>query len=261
MRAENKITAEYLANAGVLLEADGACVGIDVFPCEPSGIYPDLSGLQFKKVLQKIAAGKLCALLFSHGHADHFNLEMTVKAVQTACENHHPLTIFSTRHVTDQLRRAMVPETMLRWPGSGWEQGNAFTFPDLSDWSVHAEIVPHDGAQYADVENLVFVLRHADKTLVFTGDAKPERALFERLASAARQIDWLFVPFPYYGRQTVRRMIRERLTVENTALMHFPIPGKDPDGWIPRTMQVCAAAKDGLPDPVCFKTPGEMILL
>ena len=107
------MTVTYLANAGIVIENRTEEIGIDVFPADPEGVYPDVSAAQFDMVQQKIADGILSLLLFTHEHADHFNPDMAVKSVQTAQKYGSPLMIVSNRRVIDLLRKAKVPESRL----------------------------------------------------------------------------------------------------------------------------------------------------
>lgn len=134
--------------------------------------------------------------------------------------------------------------------------------PDCEDsFVVTAFYAVHDGAGYRDVRNLVFLIRWAGRKIIIPGDAKPDAALFEKIADWEKEADWMFSPFPYLAKRSVRRLIAGRLHVLHPVLMHFPVPEKDEQNWIGKTRETCSAAADQLPKPLYLQTQGEAVLL
>ncbi len=138
---------------------------------------------------------------------------------------------------------------------------------DLRHGPFFIKAVPtlHEGAQYADVQNLMLLIRFQEtdagtgpgesRLLIFAGDSAPEERLFERMAQEGKA-DWLFAPFPYFGRTIVRRKLKKHLQPLHLFALHLPLPEKDTAGWIPSAKKICGSAADALPAPVFPVTPG-----
>ena len=105
MKAAN-VHVRYVANAGLVLEADGIGMGIDIFARDPHGLYPDTPPELGQELLEEIAAGKIQVLLFTHGHGDHFCME----AVVEAWKRNPDLCILSTEQVIQRLGQAGLPD-------------------------------------------------------------------------------------------------------------------------------------------------------
>ena len=82
-----------------------------------------------------------------------------------------------------------------------------------------------------------------------SGDAKPLPHLFQKIGQWSRKIDCFFLPFPYAGRPSVRRMIETELEIARLWVFHCPKPSFDQQNWMEKSKKICREAGDGLPEP------------
>ena len=264
--------ARYVSNAGLLFETEGQMLGIDVFSQDGTGLYPDTPPGIREELLEEIQAGRLNTLLFTHGHGDHFHRE----DVLAAWRRDPGLRVISTEAVVEELSRAGMPGERLQAvkavPGMSalhghTERGNALTglagepvpvfWMSLGVFRVGFLNTLHEGAQYAHVQNLTLLIEAAGQRLVVSGDAAPSRKLFAEIAAWSRKIDWFFLPFPYVGLPSTRRMLEEELKIRHIFVLHQPRPEADTQNWAAHAKEICGRAKDKLPMPLFPQGLGE----
>lgn len=85
---------------------------------------------------------------------------------------------------------------------------------------------------------------------VVAGDAAPKESLFEKIAEWSKTVDWFFLPFPYVGIRTTRKMLKKELDLQNAFVLHAPRPEADEQNWLASAKRMCEKSKDGLPMPV-----------
>lgn len=240
---ETSIVIRHTANAGVLIDIGKNSFGVDVFSRDPEGLYPDTPAELKAELLNEIERGRIEALLFTHGHGDHFCLEDVTEAL-----NRNPaLTIISTDEVIELLRTdAPFAKQLFAIPSE--EKGNVrIQFP-----SGFLEVFnsKHMGKAYTEVQNLVFLLEIEGKRIVLSGDAWPEPELFARIGAWSLKPDLLVIPFPLMGLPSNRRMLRRYLNPMHILALHLPRPEMDEQNWIASAKAVCERTGDHLPMPI-----------
>lgn len=230
---------QYVSNAGIILEVDGRRIGIDCLCKDSSKLYQD-TPTQIREEL------KPDILIFTHEHEDHFCAEY----VKEAWERNPQLIIYSTERTIQTLRDIDISEDNLYQVADGEE---------IKIDSLHITFMQsmHEGDQYSDIQNLTLLIKIEDKYLVITGDAMPCQELFEKIAAWSPYIDWLFVPFPYVGLRSTRKLMTEHLDIQNIFVLHQPRKEADVQNWVANTKRVCESARDGLPAPIFPEQLGE----
>lgn len=230
---------QYVSNAGIVFRVGEKTVGIDCLCKDSLKLYQD-TPLQIREELN------LDVLIFTHEHEDHF----CVQYVREAWEKNPALTIYSTKKTIELLMETDIPATNLYQVMDGNE---------LEVGALHITFMQsiHEGEQYSDIENLTLLIQIEDRHFVVTGDAMPSKKIFERIRAWSSCIDWLFVPFPYVGLRSTRKLMREYLDIKNIFVLHQPRKEADAQNWVANTKRVCEGAKDALPQPIFPKKLGE----
>lgn len=239
---ETNIVIRHTANAGVVINIGRNGLGVDLFSKDSEGLYPDTPAALKAELLDEIERGHIGALLFTHGHGDHFCLEDTAEALK----RNPDLTVISTDEVIELLQSA-VPFGKRLYAISSKEKRNIkMNFPNGSLELFNSR---HMGEAYAEVQNLVFMLETEGKRIAIPGDAWPEPELFERIGAWSSKPDLLIAPFPLIGLPSSRRMLVKHLKPVHILALHLPRPEMDDQDWIASAKGICERAGDGLPMP------------
>ncbi len=239
----------HTANAGVVIRTEAGGIGIDLFSRDPEGQYEDTPKELKARLLGDIKKERITALVFTHGHGDHFCLETAAEAL--GCNPDLP--VISTEEVIGRLKEA-VPEAGSLWAVEARERENrGFALPGGSLEVFNSR---HMGEQYAEVQNLACLLEIGGKRIAVPGDAAPTKELFLRIGRISRKLDLMIGPFPLFGIPTNRKMISESLEVSEILAVHLPRPQADEQNWTESAKKVCGRARDGLPMPVFAEKPG-----
>lgn len=244
----------YVSSSGLVLEMQGEAVGIDIFSRDPAHLYPDTPPGLCRELLQEIEEGRLRALIFTHEHGDHFCLE----EVQEARKKRPGLSIISTDPVIRTLREAWkenLEEDRL-WTVPAAKTGEP-VWIKLGPFRMGFLYTVHEGAQYAGVPNLTLLIEAAGQHWVIPGDAAASRELFAGIGAWSPTVDWFFLPFPYVGLRSSRRMLAEALKIRRAFVLHQPRPEADTQNWVRQARMVCSHSQDGLPNPVFPEKLGE----
>jgi hypothetical protein len=247
---EKELSVLHTANAGVLLKIGNNTLGIDMFSRDPEGLYQDTPEELKIDLLGRIEKGEIQTLLFTHEHGDHFCPE----DVQEALRRNPKLCIISNEAVIGQIRRlSPQAEDLRQIPRCGTENASI----ELPGFSLELFYYRHMGEAYAQVENLVCMVRTKMGRLFIPGDAWPEEQLFARVEAWSENIGWMMAPFPLVGLPSVRRAIDSHLRIGHILAFHLPRPERDDQSWLAGAKNVCSRAKDGLPAPVFAEKLGE----
>lgn len=236
----------YVSNAGIILEAEEASIGIDCFCRDENGIYCDIAPEVKAELLEEIEKGNIGALIFTHEHSDHFNAE----DVKEACARNKKLKVCAGKRVIERLQQEGVASEQLI---------EVCAMQELTQGDIQVQFIEtlHDGDQYAGVQNLTLLINIGRKSIVVTGDAEPRKELFAQIRKWSEHVDLLIAPFPYVGLRTARKAICENLDVKQIFVLHQPKKEADVQNWVANTKKVCEQAKDGLPAPIFPEKPGE----
>ena len=228
----------YVSNAGIIFDGDKK-IGLDCLCKDKAALYRDTP----VEILKEM---KLDILIFTHGHSDHFCAEY----VDTVFEQNPQLQIYGTEEVIETLSKGNIPLQHLHVVQNG-------DVLEINKGNIQFLQSTHEGAEYADVQNFTLLINKEDKRLVITGDAAPTEELLEQIAAWSTHIDCLFVPFPYVGLNSTRRLLCKHLNIRKIFAYHLPRPEKDVQGWIANTKRVCEQAKDELPIPIFLEKIGD----
>lgn len=273
----------YVSNAGLVLETEAEAIGIDLFSRDPAGLYPDTPPGLCEELLEEIGRGKIRALIFTHEHGDHFCREK----VWEALGRRPGLPVLSTKPVIQTLEyngRERQNWSILAgsegrqadgkpgenniylengekecrglYPVPAAENGEPW-WVQLGPFRIGFLYTAHEGAQYAEVANLTLLLEAAGRHFVVPGDAAASQELFARIRAWSPTIDWFFLPFPYVGLRSSRRMLAEALEIRRAFVLHQPRPEADTQNWVKQAKMVCSRSQDGLPKPVFPEKLGE----
>lgn len=240
----------YVSNAGIILETEGKSIGVDCFCKDENGRYYDVAANVKEELLEAVASGRLNTLIFTHEHSDHFSPEY----VKEAFEKNRDIKIYGNQAVLTNLSAYGIPKENLIKLCSSQKM-------EFGDIKVQAIRTAHDGEQYADIEHFTLLINIGRKSIVVTGDANPQKELFEQICQWSQNMDWLLAPFPYVGLSTARKAMKGALDIRHIFVLHQPRKEADVQGWIANTKKVCEQAKDGLPAPVFPEMPGEYYFL
>lgn len=225
-------------------------MGIDLFSRDPEGLYEDTPIEVQKELLEEIEKGKIGAMLFTHGHGDHFYREAAVEALR----RNPALTVIATEDVAEKLAGA-VPQARKLYVISRQEEENQVIQTPGLRWELFNS--RHMGERYAQVQNLVCMMELSGKRIVVPGDAAPTPELFARIGRWSREVDLMIAPFPLFGIPTNRKMIVKSLRVCGGLAVHLPRPEADGQNWSASAKAVCARMRDGLPVPVFAEELGK----
>ncbi|MCI8559371.1 MAG: MBL fold metallo-hydrolase [Lachnospiraceae bacterium] len=239
---EMNLTIRHTANAGVLINIGRNSLGVDLFSRDPEGLYPDTPAQLKAELLDEIERGHIEALLFTHGHGDHFCPEDAAEALK----RNPNLAVISTDEVIGLLRAA-APLGKRLYAVSSKEKGNVrIQFPEGSLELFNSR---HMGEAYAGVQNLVFMLNVNGKQIVIPGDAWPDPELFARIGAWSPKPEVFIAPFPLIGLPSNRKMIKKYLKPVHILALHLPRPEMDEQNWAASAKSVCERTEDGLPMP------------
>lgn len=236
---------QYVSNAGIILVEEGIGIGIDCFCRDSQQLYPDTPPQIREQLWGAIEEGDISVLIFTHEHEDHFCAE----DVKAAWERNSKLQIYSTKNVIDLLRKQGIAESSLTEIHIN-EAQDAPVWKELGSVKVGFLGSVHEGAQYADIPNLTLLLEMGERRVCLTGDAAPSAELFEKIGTWSRNIDGFFLPFPYVGLRSTRKLLSEHFCIDKMFVMHQPRKQADEQNWIKNTKRVCEQATDGLPAPL-----------
>jgi L-ascorbate metabolism protein UlaG (beta-lactamase superfamily) len=229
----------YVSNAGIILSIEGINIGIDCFCRDSSKLYQDIP-LEIRQEM------KIDVLIFTHEHEDHFCAEF----VKEAWEENKELQIVGNTKVIETLADIHIPASNLH---------EAREKDELHLGKVRIQFLEsiHEGEQYFDVQNISLLINKEEKHYVVPGDAMPSREFFDKINAWSGKIDCFFVPFPYVGLHSTRKLLEEYFDIKNIFVLHQPRPEADTQDWVKNTKKVCQNASDGLPKPIFPEKLGE----
>lgn len=235
---------QYVSNAGLILIEEGIGIGIDCFCRDSQQLYPDTPPEIREKLLDAIEEGDISILIFTHEHGDHFCAE----DVMEAWKRNGNLQIYSGKRVLEILRQNGIAESSLVEIEINQDR-EAPVWKEFGSVRVGFLRSVHEGAQYADVSNLTLLLEIGETHAVVTGDAAPTAELFGQIEAWSGKIDGFFLPFPYVGLRSTRKLLMEHFHIDKIFVLHQPRKEADTQNWIQNTKRVCEQSEDGLPVP------------
>jgi len=259
--SDNAMT--YIANAGVMLKLDGKKILIDPLTTPGNAIYLDTDQGASKALLENSAPfDDVDVVLVTHHHRDHFHAEGILKLLKAQSRAH----LVSSPEVIQRLKTAGAEESLGGKAGERWSEValDLHEHVALTCKGVSLQVFRtlHDGEDYADVTNLMFVIKSSSMVVAHLGDSAPIAANFEGiLMNIGEPVDLLVANFPYIAIPTARRLIETHLAPASLAVLHFPDPSKEAASWTIVAKKSFARVKANYLPTVLLETLGETLAL
>ncbi len=230
--AANEAQAFYMANEGLMVEHGNTKIVFDPLFRNDFGQYlllpPTLEAALFAG---EAPFDGIDAVFVSHFHGDHFSatdmlrLMTELPALQLYAPMQAVVAMRAEATATQQALFSRVNAVSL-------EYRDAPLTMDMAGLHIEAVRIPHSGwpTGRVDVENIVWrVTLDATTTVVHLGDADPNDTHFANDASywADKPVDLAFPPYWFYGSDSGRAIISQRLGATRSVGIHVPrqIPG------------------------------------
>lgn len=229
MQQQNSIT--YVANAGVLLEMHGKKILIDGLCKSKPPIYKNPPAAISEQIIRGLPPfDNIDIMLFTHHHSDHFD---PISASEFSKHNANT-TIISTPEVISEIKNhsseANVPNLIELNPAPHCREKIS-----VNGVNIQAISMIHDGKEYADVQNLAYLLEKNGTKVLHTGDAGPVQENYAPLDLNRENLDLLITTFPYIGIPAHRQLIEKYINPQKIAVVHLPYRELDSFGWIKAT--------------------------
>lgn len=273
--SENALT--YISNAGVMLSLNGKKILIDPLTMPDNQIYVDTEPGIRRALFENAAPyNDIDLVLVSHHHRDHFHAESILALLRAQ----PGAQLVSTPEVVRRVLEVAQGEAAGGdWAGLNLNTGTPFSLDRLTavnlaiGESVTLEIggvrlqvfrTLHDGEDYAEVPNLMFVI---DSGLVVAhlGDSAPvlENFVGTMLGNiiAQQPIDLLIANFPYIAIPAARKLVAEVSKPAALAVVHFPDPHKEAARWTTVAKKSFARVRESYLPAVLLETLGECVAL
>ena len=214
--ASGTAAVRYVANAGVLVQAEGASFLIDA-PIR-DGLVPYATSPIDERAHLEQATGPYAnvdAILITHFHDDHFNAD----AVAAHLASNAKAVLLSSPEVVERVRLAYpgLPSARLRalLPERG--QSVATTIAGVV---VRVLGMRHNPSRRYPEQHIGFLVGEVAPVL-HVGDADPRPDNFGSLRGAPKA-DLALLPFWYLSEDTTRAMVRDVIAPRRMAAMHVP---------------------------------------
>lgn len=243
----------YTVNCSLLLWTDHTKILVDGIHGS-AGLFSEMS----EQTVQSLTDGTAPCdgidwLIFTHGHADHFDWKQTQRFMKT----HHidgialpPESGYTDCCLTDIEEALEGRETrFLHAPLKKWQTD---TFR-AGDFEVTQICVPHSGKEYHGIRNTTLMIR-AGETQIYIGGDGDYADKAHRDVLAGSKIDYAFFN-PFYQLFYTGRKMVESLDIGKVFIYHLPYPSDDKNGLYDKTVR--AAKQYGDPKrPFSILKPG-----
>ncbi|SCZ79617.1 L-ascorbate metabolism protein UlaG, beta-lactamase superfamily [Acidaminobacter hydrogenoformans DSM 2784] len=267
----------YISNAGVMLSLNGKKILIDPLTTPDNQIYVDTEPGIRGALLQNAAPyNDVDVVLVSHHHRDHFHAESMLQLLKAQPGSQ----LVSTPEVVRRVLEAAEGEAAGGdWAGLNMNAGTPLSLDrlrvvdlatgeaaalEISGVKLQVFRTLHDGEDYAEVPNLMFVIE-CGMVVAHLGDSAPVPQNFAGAAFAdaiARQpIDLLIANFPYIAIPAARKLVAEMLKPAALAVVHFPDPYKEAARWATVAKKSFARVQENYLPAVLLETLGECVAL
>ena len=229
-------TAQYLANAAVLVTNGGAKVVFDPLFRNDFGSYERVPD----SMERALFAGAppfdgLDAVFISHYHEDHFSAIDVLRLLEMRTD----LRLYAPTQAVAGMREvasARLDAVMGRVNAIALQYRDAPVSLEHGTLLIEAVRVPHSGwpARQQQVENIAFrVTLDAETTVVHLGDADANDAHFAPDAAywSRRRTDAAFPPYWFFLSEGGRQVLERRIAPTRSIGMHVPadVPGRPAD--------------------------------
>jgi L-ascorbate metabolism protein UlaG (beta-lactamase superfamily) len=255
--SENTLT--YIANAGVLLCLGGKKILIDPLTKPGNEIYQDTdNSVRTKLFIQASPYDHVDLVLITHHHRDHFDAPSVLECLKA----HSGAVLVSTTEVVSRLEALNVDNQIdpSRLKPVSLELYESVSL-EIADIRLLVFRTLHDGTDYADVPNLMFVAE-SGLTIAHLGDSAPTVLNFQHVHHAlSKPLDVLIANFPYVAIPAARKLVQTQLRPAKLVIVHLPDPEKEAASWIPIAKRSYERVKDQFIPVHFMETTGATISL
>jgi L-ascorbate metabolism protein UlaG (beta-lactamase superfamily) len=267
---ENSLT--YIANAGVMLKLDGKKILIDPLTTPGNDLYLDTEQGAREALLTNAAPyDHVDVVLVTHHHRDHFHAEGILALLEAQPGAH----LVSSPEVIRRLKAASDRTSVGQDAESGassvlgndrWTEVDLglFEHKKITCNGVALQIFRtlHDGEDYADVTNLMFVIKSPSMVVAQLGDSAPAEINFEGiLLKIGASLDLVVANFPYIAIPAARKLVESQLAPASLAVLHFPDPTGEAARWTEVAKKSFARVRESYLPTVLLETLGETVVL
>jgi L-ascorbate metabolism protein UlaG (beta-lactamase superfamily) len=247
----------FISNAGVLADFGGKKILLDGLYNSKVPFYRNPPPGIKKQVMDGIPPfNNISLLLFTHEHCDHFEAISTAEFLKQKKNAY----LIGNRKVIGEITRLDPDLDKKRCLLIEIAPGNS-TYVYVNGINIKMISLLHEAKEYADVQNIAFLLEAAGKKVLHVGDAKPSAENFAPFQLADAGIDLLVAPFPFLSLPSARQVIEKYLKPKKIALVHLPHREDDRFGWINATKKSFERVKDDFFETVIFERFGEDLVI
>lgn len=256
---ENILT--YIANAGVMLSLDGKKILIDPLTTPGNELYLDTEQGAREALLTNAAPyDHVDVVLVTHHHRDHFHAEGILALLKAQPGAH----LVSTPEVIRRLKEAGADAVLGDKAEGRWTEVNLalYEHTEVICNSVTLQIFRtlHDGKDYADVTNLMVVIKSPSLVVAQLGDSAPAEINFDGILSKIGvSLDMVIANFPYIAIPAARKLVEGHLAPASLAVLHFPDPTGEAASWTKLAKKSFARVKEIYLPTVLLETLGETV--
>jgi len=258
---KNSLT--YIANAGVMLSLDGKKILIDPLTTPGNELYLDTEqGAREALLTNSAPYDHVDVVLVTHHHRDHFHADGILALLKAQPGAH----LVSTPEVIQRLEAAGADAVLGERAEGRWTEVNLALYEHTEEIcnGVPLQIFRtlHDGEDYAEVTNLMFVIKSPSMTVAQLGDSAPSIINFNGiLTKIGLPLDLVIANFPYIAIPAARKLVESHLAPASLAVLHFPDPTGEAARWSEVAQKSFARVKESYLPTVLLETLGETVVL
>ncbi len=215
---ELKIT--YIANEGVLLEAEGKKVLIDALFDDFYEDYLSPEANTIDKMMKSESPfTKVDLVLTTHIHRDHFEVTTTGDFLK----NHKESVLLSSNQIKNELTSKYVDFKNIEGRVKSHERGVVTLQDEINGIKVNSFFIYHAGGERTrNIENMGFVVEIGGKRVLHLGDSDMDISRFESLKLAQYNIDIALVPYWYMTSDDGKIILDNELKAKQLIGIHYP---------------------------------------
>lgn len=239
-------TVTYVANEGVLIAAGEDAVLIDAIHQEGNPIYAKVAAETFAAM----RAGadpydQVTLVLVTHPHPDHFHAQAIADHLRANSGAVFIAPPDAAQAVGNAFPGAMRGRVRPLYPGHGESLETR-----LGDVAVRVLNLPHGSKQFAEIQNVGYVLNVGGYSILHVGDAKADISVFEAYSAHIQGVDIAIFPYWYMMQTQGRDLIDTIIKPGQLLLCHVPPAEAD---------EVKQKVQNQYPQAIVLVEPGQQI--
>lgn len=242
----------FIFHAGVRMNMDGISLLADPFSSIRPGLWPSTPDDIANFMILKPGAD---AVIFTHEHHDHFNLDFTLRLLKS----HPQMKVITSKKVQELLLQAAPDDPVLPSRLFPAQMQNGKTVISLGDLTITLFPTIHDGPENWDTEHYAVLIR-GTRSILLLGDTKPDPENFSFMLDQTSP-DLLLAPFVYLTLREGRKIVFDLIKPKTSAFLHLPVA--EGDGILYREVlsKNAAALTAKGNDVIILSESGQKILL